>query len=142
VGRRGYPGLKKDLFAIWTAHRPAYAATVVGAEPLDLARKINKARELKGPRLILALAPCPPGWDFDPQESAALGKLAVQTGIWPLKEYVHGQVVHTKIPRPRRPVEDYLKLQGRFANLFHTERQDALIREIQAGVDAYWAEVG
>ena len=61
-GPRGFPGYKKDLFAIWSAHRPAYVATVVGAEALDLARKIEKAAGLKGPRLIITLSPCPTGW--------------------------------------------------------------------------------
>ena len=55
----GFRGDKKDLFDIWVAHRPAYAATVIGAEPLDLARKVERAMAIKGPRLILALAPCP-----------------------------------------------------------------------------------
>ncbi|MCI5211865.1 MAG: pyruvate synthase, partial [Candidatus Electrothrix sp. ATG2] len=86
-GPQGYPGYKKDLFAIWTAHKPAYTATVIGTEPLDLARKIEKAKEKQGPRLILALSPCPTGWDYVPQESAEIGRLAVRTGIWPLKEY-------------------------------------------------------
>ena len=138
---RGFPGYKKDLFAIWTAHKPAYAATAVGAEPLDLARKIDKAKNLQGPRLILTLAPCPPGWDFDPQATVTIGKLAVRTGIWPLKEYLDGEVVHTRVPHPRLPVTEYLKKQGRFAHLFHPERNDALIQEIQATVDAYWAGV-
>lgn len=141
-GLRGFAGYKKDLFAIWTAHRPAYAATAAGAEPLDLARKIEKAKNRQGPRLLLTLAPCPPGWDFDPKETVAIGKLAVRTGIWPLKEYVDGKVVHTKVPHPRLPVEEYLKTQGRFAHLFHPERNQALIQEIQNMVDAYWATVG
>jgi pyruvate ferredoxin oxidoreductase beta subunit len=141
LGRAGFTGYKKDLFAIWTAHRPAYAATAVGAEPLDLTRKIEKAKNLKGPRLILTLAPCPPGWGFDPQEAVEIGKLAVRTGIWPLKEYEDGQVRHTKIPHPRLPVEDYLKRQGRFAHLFAPTRNEALLQEIQARVDAYWAQV-
>ena len=140
-GVRGFLGYKKDLFAIWTAHRPVYAATVVGAEPLDLARKINKAKELKGPRLIIALAPCPPGWDFEPHEAVEIGRLAVRTGLWPLKEYVNGKVVHTKIPHPRLPVTEFLKRQGRFAHLFHPEPQQTLIAEIQANVDAYWDAV-
>jgi pyruvate ferredoxin oxidoreductase beta subunit len=140
-GVRGFPGYKKDLFAIWAAHRPAYVATVVGAEPMDLAPKIGKAKNLQGPRLLITLAPCPTGWDFDPQESVEIGKLAVKTGVWPLKEYIDGQVVHTKTPHPRLPVEEYLKKQGRFAHLFHPERRDALIAEIQANVDRYWALV-
>jgi pyruvate ferredoxin oxidoreductase beta subunit len=137
-GPRGFTGYKKDLFSIWAAHKPAYVATVIGSEPLDLVRKIEKARQLKGPRLIIALAPCPPGWDFDPRESADIGKLAVKTGVWPLKEYVDGKVVHTKIPRSRSPVEEYLKIQGRFAHLFAPERNEELLQEIQTRVDNYW----
>lgn len=142
LGRQGFGGIKKDLFAIWAAHRPAYVATVIGAEPLDLARKLEKARSLRGPRLIIALSPCPTGWDYDPKETVAIGKLAVKTGVWPLKEYVDGQVTHTKVPHPRQPVEEYLKTQGRFAHLFSPERNEALLAEIQARVDAYWAEAG
>jgi pyruvate ferredoxin oxidoreductase beta subunit len=136
---RGYPGYKKDLFSIWAAHKPAYVATVIGAEPLDLAKKIEKARSLTGPRLIHALAPCPPGWDYDAKDSIEIGRLAVKTGVWPLKEYIDGQVTHTHVPHPRLPVEEYLKTQGRFAHLFQPARNDALLREIQARVDEYWA---
>lgn len=138
AGRYGYPGYKKDLFSIWAAHEPAYLATVIGAEPLDLARKIEKAKNLQGPRLILALSPCPTGWDFDPKDTVEIGKLAVKTGIWPLKEYVDGRVVHTKIPRDRAPVEEYLRMQGRYRHLFEPKRNDALLGEIQAKVDRYW----
>jgi pyruvate ferredoxin oxidoreductase beta subunit len=140
-GSRGYPGFKKDLFAIWAAHKPAYVATVAGAEPVDLARKIEKAMSMKGPRMLIALSPCPTGWDFDPKETVTIGKLAVKTGIWPLKEYVDGHVMHTKIPRERKPVEDYLKLQGRYQHLFEPENNVELINEIQQKVDDYWSKV-
>ena len=140
AGAGGYTGTKKDLFSIWVANRPAYVATVSAAEPLDLARKIEKARDLKGPRLIIAHAPCPTGWDFDPQESVEIGRLAVRTGVWPLKESIDGKVLHTKVRRPRLPVEEYLKKQGRFRHLFEPELQTALLDEIQASVDAYWKE--
>lgn len=141
-GRMGYPGYKKPLFDIWAAHRPAYVATVIGAEPLDLARKVEKAMKLKGPRLIIALSPCPTGWDFEPRESVAIGRLAVKTGIWPLKEVVDGRLIHTKTPAKRVPVEEYLQKQGRFAHLFQPERNEVLLAEIQARVDAYWAQAG
>lgn len=140
-GPRGFAGYKKDLFSIWAAHKPAYVATVIGSEPLDLARKIEKAKQLKGPRLIIALAPCPPGWDFDPRESADIGKLAVKTGVWPLKEYIDGKVVHTKIPHQRLPIEEYLNKQGRFAHLFTPERNETLLQELQSRVDHYWADI-
>jgi pyruvate ferredoxin oxidoreductase beta subunit len=141
VGPLGFGGEKKDLFAIWAAHKPAYVATVIGSEPLDLARKVAKAKSLKGPRLMIALSPCPTGWLYDPKESVEIGRLAVKTGIWPLKEYVDGRIVHTHVPHPRLPVEEYLNKQGRFAHLFKPKRNDALINEIQARVDAYWADV-
>ncbi len=134
----GYPGYKKDLFSLWVANKPAYVATVIGAEPLDLARKIEQATKLKGPRMIIALSPCPTGWDFDPKEAVAIGKLAVKTGVWPLKEYRGGKVVHTKIPQDRLPVEEYLKTQGRFAHLFSPVRNEAIINEIQQRIDNYW----
>jgi pyruvate ferredoxin oxidoreductase beta subunit len=138
---QGHTGTKIDLFAAWIAHRPVYAATVVGADPLDLAKKIEKARALKGPRLIHALAPCPPGWDFDPASGIEIGRLAVKTGIWPLKEYFDGRVVHTHVPRSRLPVEEYLKTQGRFSHLFEPVRDEATLGRIQAQVDAYWTNV-
>jgi pyruvate ferredoxin oxidoreductase beta subunit len=138
-GPRGYPGWKKDLFGIWVANRPAYAATVIGSEPVDLAHKVQKARALRGPRLLLALAPCPTGWGFDPQDAVEIGRLAVASGVFPLLEYEDGRVSVTKARRPRLPVEEYLRRQGRFAHLFEPVRNEALLAEIQARVDAAWA---
>ncbi|MCP4008374.1 MAG: pyruvate synthase [Proteobacteria bacterium] len=140
-GSHGYPGFKKDLFAIWAAHKPAYVATIIAAEPLDLAKKIEKLAAMKGPRMLISLAPCPTGWDYDPQLSVEIGRLAVQTGVWPLKEAIDGQVVHTKTPRQRKPVEEYLKLQGRFKHLFEPQRDESGIAEIQARVDSYWDSI-
>ena len=142
TGPHGFAGYKKDLFSIWAAHKPAYVATVIGAEPLDLARKVEKAKQLKGPRLIIALAPCPTGWDYDPRDSADIGKLAVTTGVWPLKEYIDGRVVHTKIPKQRQRVESYLEKQGRFAHLFEPQRDEQLLQELQDSVDSYWENIG
>jgi pyruvate ferredoxin oxidoreductase beta subunit len=141
-GPRGFGGYKKDLFGIWCAHRPAYAATVIGAEPLDLVRKVEKAASIRGPRLLLALSPCPTGWDFDPQETTEIGKLAVKTGTWPLKEYRAGKVTHTRTPARRIPVERYLERQGRFRHLFEPRRQEGLLQEVQDRVDAYWKDLG
>lgn len=138
--RHTYPGYKKDLFAIWAAHKPAYAATAIAADAHDLARKLERAKTLKGPRCILILAPCPRRWDYDPKDTQAINQLAVTTGIWPLKEFVNGRIVHTHIPRKREPVESYLKLQGRFRHLFAPLRNDRLIAEIQSRIDRYWQQ--
>jgi len=137
----GNPLAKKDLFAIWAANRPTYVATAIAAEPVDLARKIEKASAMKGPRLLLILAPCPTGWGFEPSDLVEIGRLAVSTGVFPLKEWEAGRTVHTKIRRPRVPVEEYLKRQGRFRHLFKPERQEAVLSEIQRRADAYWSAV-
>ena len=140
-GAHGFAGYKKDLFSIWAAHKPAYVATVIGAEPLDLAHKIETVKTLTGPRMLIALAPCPTGWSYDPRESVNVGKLAVKSGVWPLKEFRDGKVQHTKVPRERVAVEEYLQIQGRFAHLFEPQRDDKLLAELQARVDAYWDAV-
>src|SRR3989304_1123428 len=48
---------RKDLFEIWRAHRPAYLATVSPRYAVDLARKFEKAKSIRGPNLFLAAAP-------------------------------------------------------------------------------------
>lgn len=136
----GNPDFKKDLFSVWVAHKPAYAATVIASEPLDLARKVERAMQYKGPKMIIALSPCPTGWDYDPELTVEVGRMAVKTGMWPLKEYVDGEIVHSRI-KGRLPVEEYLRMQGRFSHLFEPERNDRVIAEIQNSVDEYWAAV-
>jgi pyruvate ferredoxin oxidoreductase beta subunit len=54
---------------------------------------------------------------------------------------MNGKVMHTKIPRQRKPVEEYLKLQGRFKHLFHPQTDKQGIAEIQRRIDAYWNNV-
>ncbi|WP_447974724.1 thiamine pyrophosphate-dependent enzyme [Nitrospira sp. Kam-Ns4a] len=131
---------KKDLFEIWRAHWPPYLATVSPRHPLDLVEKFARAARVEGPKLFLALAACPTGWGYDPAQTNDVARLAVETGLWPLKEAINGQVVHTYVPK-RRPVEEYLRLQQRFRHLFEPERQEATIQHIQEVVDAYWQRV-
>ncbi|MBI3327853.1 MAG: pyruvate synthase [Nitrospinae bacterium] len=132
---------KKDLFEIWRAHRPPYLATVAPRHPVDLSRKFEKAKQFKGPKLFLAFSPCPTGWGYDPAQTQAYARLGVECGLFPLKEAVYGEVTHTYIRRTWRPVEAYLQGQRRFQHLFDPVRQDAIIRNLQEGVDRYWAGV-
>jgi pyruvate ferredoxin oxidoreductase, beta subunit (EC 1.2.7.1) len=117
-----------------------YIATVAASKPVDLLRKFEKAARFKGPKLFLALGVCPTGWGSDPQMTVKIDKLAVETGIWPLKEAVYGEVRHTYIPRSLKPVEEYLRTQRRFAHLFDGKHDD-LLKEYQARVNAYWEKV-
>lgn len=132
---------KKDLFEIWRSHKPPYVATISPSHVVDMLRKIEKALNFNGPKLFLALCPCPTGWGMETSESIKSARLAVETGIWPLKEAVYGEVTHTYIPSKRKPVEDYLKIQRRFAHLFKPVRNEVVIAEIQRQVDEYWSRV-
>jgi pyruvate ferredoxin oxidoreductase beta subunit len=137
---RDFQQHKKDIFEIWRAQRPPYIATLSMQDPVDLAEKVRRAMPLQGPRLFLSLAVCPTGWGFDPAISFEIAKLAVETGVWPLKEAVGGVVRHTYIPSRFRPVEEYLAPQRRFRHLFQPRRQDEVLEQIQDNVDAYWRE--
>jgi pyruvate ferredoxin oxidoreductase beta subunit len=132
---------KKDLFEIWNAHHVPYIATVAASKPVDLLRKFEKASKFKGPKLFLALGVCPTGWGSDPQQTVKIDRLAVETGMWPLKESVYGEVRHTYIPKTLKPLEEYLKTQKRFSHLFYPVRRDDLINEYQARINAYWEKV-
>lgn len=138
---RGNPSHKRDLFEIWRVQKPPYLATVSAAYPLDLSEKVYRASKVSGPKLFIALAPCPPGWEMEPEESVESARLAVETGVWPLKEALGGKVSHTQIPRRFKKVEDYLARQGRFRHLFDPRRDDEAIAHIQAEIDRYWKEV-
>lgn len=132
---------KKDLFEIWRAHRPPYAATVSPAFIADMMRKIEKASQYKGPKLFIAHSPCPPGWDINSDTVIRIAKIAVETGIWPLKEAISGEITHSVIAHKRKPVEEYLKMQGRFEHLFKPVKQEKVIQELQKMVDDYWDAV-
>lgn len=129
---------KQDLFELWRAAHPSYVATVSPAYPLDLLDKVARAKRLRGPKLFVALSTCPPGWGVEPREGVTVAKLAVDTGVWPLKEWHGGEVVHTVVPHRRLPVEAYLQTQERYRHLFEPERDEARLRTLQAEVDEYW----
>lgn len=139
--RAGTEHGKKDLFEIWRAHRPAYLATVSPRFPLDLTNKFLKAKQLRGPKLFIANAPCPTGWVYDPEQTADYARLAVETGVFALKEAVDGEVRHTYVPRRKRSVDEYLQGQGRYRHLFEPARNEDAIAKIQEQVDRYWANV-
>ncbi|MCS7126689.1 MAG: thiamine pyrophosphate-dependent enzyme [Aigarchaeota archaeon] len=137
----GHKGRKKDLFEIWRAHNPPYLATVSPSHPMDMMRKIEKAERFKGPKLFISISPCPPGWGYDTMKTIRMARLAVETGVWPLKEAVHGEVRHTFIPRSLKPLEEYLKEQERFKHLFYPLRREDIIGRMQREVEEYWRKV-
>ena len=116
-GKTGSARPKKDLDAIVLAHHIPYFATATPAYAEDMTRKFAKARGVKGFRFIHILSPCPPGWKIDPKDSVKLSRLAVQTGLFRLYEVENG-ATRVNVPvAKRKPVGDYLRVQGRFKGL-------------------------
>jgi pyruvate ferredoxin oxidoreductase beta subunit len=109
-------------------------ATASIAYPADLMQKIERAVNTKGPCYVQLHAPCCTGWGFEGDQTIAIAKLAIETGLWVNYEMVDGKV--TKVKKVvRKPVEEYLKTQKRFRHLFKPKRQDAEIAVIQALAD-------
>lgn len=128
---------KKDIIGIMAAHGIPYIATASVAYPEDMVKKFKKAREIKGTRFIHVFAPCPAGWKSRPEDTVKLARLAVQTGYFPLYEIEDGEkwTLNLKV-KERKPIAEYLKLQGRFRHLKEEE-----IALIQQEVDARWARI-
>ncbi len=124
---------KKNIVEVLAAHRIPYAATASSAFPEDMIRKFQKAKEMKGgTRFIHVFATCPPGWRVSSEMSVKIARLAVQSNFFPLYEVEDG-VKYSISYKGSRPVEDYLKVQGRFRHL-----TDEDIEEIQKMADEDW----
>jgi pyruvate ferredoxin oxidoreductase beta subunit len=134
----GNPRIKKPMPEIAMAHGIPYVATAsVGLIP-DLQRKVKKALSIKGPKYLQIHVPCPLGWQYAPQQSTSIAKLAVDCGLYPLIEYDNGKLSGVRSITPK-PVEEYLKAQGRFKHLLNNP--DA-IKAVQAVADANIAKYG
>jgi pyruvate ferredoxin oxidoreductase beta subunit len=109
---------KKNMAEIMVAHRVPYVATATHSYPIDFMNKVKKARKVKGPAFIHCLAVCPTGWRSSSETCIKLGRLAVETGFFPLYEVENGKYKFSPDnPKKLRPMEDYLKPQGRFRHL-------------------------
>jgi pyruvate ferredoxin oxidoreductase beta subunit len=132
----GNPRPKKDMPAIAIAHKVPYVATASVAYPVDLRKKVKKSLEVNGPSYIQVNAPCITGWTFEAGTTIEIARLAVETGLWPLLEWVDGELVDVKKIRRPKPVEEYLKIQGRYKHLFKKPDGGNVIKEIQSMADA------
>ncbi|MGQ9695040.1 MAG: pyruvate synthase subunit PorB [Thermodesulfobacteriota bacterium] len=118
-GRKSYGQMtwKKNMAAIAAAHDIPYVATACSSYPFDLMEKVQKAKVTSGPSYIHVLSVCPTGWRIPPDQAIRYGRLAVETGFFPLYEVEKGRVRLTVDFPKLRPVKDYLQGQGRFRHL-------------------------
>ncbi|MDJ0766797.1 MAG: pyruvate synthase subunit PorB [Myxococcota bacterium] len=108
---------KKNVPEIMVAHNIPYVATINPSYPFDLFEKVKKAAETKGPAYLHAYASCPTGWRMRPELAVQIGRLAVQTGVFPMYEVENGKYRITQEVEDFQPIRDYLKVQGRFRHL-------------------------
>jgi pyruvate ferredoxin oxidoreductase beta subunit len=128
-------GQGKNVPLIAMAHEIPYVATATVAEVRDLERKVARALEFRGARYIHVFVPCPLGWGAASRDTIRLARLVKETGLFPVFEAESGEVVSVSKIRRRVPVEEYLKLQRRYAHLFGDEPRTEIIARIQAGAD-------
>lgn len=143
----GKPEYKKPIADIIVAHGTPYVATASPAYWRDLVTKTRKGLEVKGPAFLHVIAPCPRGWRHDPAITIEMARLAVETCVFPLWEATDGQytlsapskAISLK-PDRRKPLEEYLRPQGRFRHLF-SQQFRKVIEEIQQNVDKRWEQL-
>jgi pyruvate ferredoxin oxidoreductase beta subunit len=127
---------KKNMPELAVAHQIPYVATACPSYPLDLIQKVQKAAAIPGPAYIHILSICPTGWRIPPDRAIWIGRLAVETCIFPLYEVENGNYTISYPMETPRPVEEYLKPQGRFRHL-----TPEMIEFIQKRVTSEWEKL-
>lgn len=131
---------RKDLLAIVAAHHIPYAAQANVAFLADLKKKARKAYAMEGPKFLDVFSPCTNNWKFPPSEYVNIARLATETNFWPLYEIENGNYVINYAPKNRKPLEEFLKTQGRFKHLFSAENK-ATFEKMQQMVDEDWGKL-
>lgn len=132
---------KKNLTEIIAAHHVPYVAqTTFLGNFRDLYTKAQKAIYTPGPSFLNIMAPCPRGWEYPAEKLPEICKLAVETCVWPLFEVIDGVWHLSYQPKQKRPVEEYLRLQGRFRHMFKPGNE-WMIEEAQRNVDENWEKL-
>jgi pyruvate ferredoxin oxidoreductase beta subunit len=128
---------RKDLTAIMAAHNIPYVAQAAPSQWRDLMQKTRKAVDCGGAAFMNVLASCNRGWRHPTDTTIEMTQLGVDTCYWPLFEVENGEWKLTYKPKEKRPIEEWLKLQGRFRHVFKPENRH-LIDEMQAEIDLRW----
>ncbi len=135
-------GQGKSVPLIAMAHGIPYVATASVANLRDLERKVTFAMSIDGARYIHIHVPCPLGWGSDPADTITIARLAVESGLFPLFEAEHGEITGRTRIRRKVPVDEYLRLQKRFAHLFADPPERGRLALIQAIADRNIARFG
>ena len=132
---------QKDLTQIVVAHGVHYAAqTTLFGNMKDFHEKAHRAIYTQGPTFVNVLTPCPRGWNYPAEDLIVICKAAIDTCVWPVYEVVDGEYRLTYEPKKKLPVEEFMKLQGRFAHCFK-KGNEWTIEAAQQYVDKKWEDL-
>jgi pyruvate ferredoxin oxidoreductase beta subunit len=131
---------RKPLTEIIAAHHIPYVAQACPSNWRDLMDKSRKAAAAQGPSFLNVFADCNRGWRHGTDTTVEVMRQAVDTCYWPLYEVDNGVWRLNYKPKEKKPVEEWLKTQGRFSHLFQPQFRH-VIDEIQAKVDEEWANL-
>ena len=132
----GKTSRKKNLPEIMAAHGVPYVATASASHLQDLVRKVEKAKGIRGTRIITVLIPCLDGWGLPDDAGLTAARYAVECGAFPLYEIEDATRYTMSVTEKTRPVSDYLALQRRYRGL-----PDADVATLQAEIDGGWARL-
>lgn len=133
-------GWRKDMVSIMAAHGCQYVAQTTVGHWRDAITKIRKALATDGPSFLAVLSPCFRGWRFNTDDTITIAKLAVETNFWPLFEIEQGVWKLNGNPREPKPIEEFLKPQGRFSHFFRPGGE-VLIEEWRKQVDTKYRQL-
>ena len=132
---------RKDLSSIIADHYVPYVAqTTFTKDFKDIHMKSEKAIYTEGAAFLNIMTPCPRGWRYETSEIMEICRLAVETCYWPLFEVDHGKWILSYEPKKKLPIEDFLKVQGRFKHLFKKGNEN-LLEQFQEEVDRRWEDL-
>ncbi len=123
---------KKNMPIIAADHGIPYVATATVDDYRDLQRKVKTALSIEGPKYIHVLAPCPLGWAHHGELTVEICRLAKDTGLFPIFEIIDGKMTNVRKIPAKVPVDEYLKLQGRFKHLYKKGVPSEEVAVIQA----------
>ncbi|MDK2849790.1 MAG: pyruvate ferredoxin oxidoreductase beta subunit [Candidatus Woesearchaeota archaeon] len=139
--RKGKQEWRKDLLKIAAAHGIKYAAQASISNIPDLLMKAKKAIETKGPTILLILSPCVALWKYPTDKTVEIAKKAVDSNFWPLYEIENGYIKLNYDPKDRKiPVEEFVKLQGRYSHLLKEENKP-LLEKLQKQIDEEFEKI-
>jgi pyruvate ferredoxin oxidoreductase beta subunit len=128
---------RKNLSKIVEAHDIPYMAQASPSLWKDLMLKVRKALNTEGPSFLNIVSPCNRGWRSALDGAIRESQLAVDTCFWPLYEVENGKTKVTYTPKEKKPLVEWLKIQGRFKHLFKP-KNEWIIKVMQEGVDKEW----